>query len=116
MTDEDPTHATDEEPLANLSDEELGRRVRSTPTFRLAVACDHFADSAQELRDAESKAWGQLISDTNRAQTRVQSRETVEEVVDSFIDAVEKYGELGRDPEEAAAKAAEELADEGGEA
>jgi hypothetical protein len=116
MTDKDPTHATtDDEPLANLSDEALGRRVRSTPTFRLAVACDHFADSAAELRDAEPKAWQQLITDTKREQSRVQSRETVEALVEAFLDSVEKYGELGRDPEEAARKAAEELADDGGD-
>lgn len=118
LGDQYPTADDDDdvdEPLATLSDEQLGRRVRETPAFRLAVACHHLAESVEDIRADEAEAWDRLMSETNRGQTRVQSRESVEAVVGSFLDSLEAYAALAEDTERAAAEAAEALADDEGD-
>lgn len=100
----------DDAPLSNISDEELGRRVRQTPTFRLAVACDHFAESATELRESDPEAFERLVDETKTGQTRVTTTKSVRAVVEAFVDACEKYAALGDD--DVAHAATEELAED----
>jgi hypothetical protein len=101
-----------DEPLANLSNEELGKRVRETAAFRLAVACAEFDDAVSEIRGNDQLAWRRLIDDTLNAQgSNVKKRDTVEEIVDSFLDQIGEYAELGRSPADATQRASDELVD-----
>nr|WP_186328096.1 hypothetical protein [Haloferax sp. BAB-2207] len=101
-----------EKPLANLSDAELGQRVRQTAAFRLAVACAEFDDAVSEIRENDQLAWKRLIDDTLNAQgSNVKKRDTVEEIVDAFLDQIGEYAELGRSPADATQRASDELVD-----
>lgn len=105
MTDDD---------LPGMSDEELGQYVRGTPVFRLAVACARFEDGVQEIRNNDEIAWRHLMDETKKNQSRgnVKSRQTIEDVVNAFLDSIEEYAALARRPEDVADRAAEELVDD----
>lgn len=107
---------TDGTDFLDMDDEELGRMVRQTAAFRLAVACARFADGADEIQQSDELAWDRLMKETLDNQSRVSSKRSVESVVNAFLGAIEKYAALARHPEDAAERAASELAErEGGE-
>lgn len=101
-----------DEALGSLSDDELGRYVRETPVFRLAVACARFEDGVREIKENDEIAWRKLIRDTQNAQGRVNTTESVRSVVDAFLDNIEEYAALARRPEDVADRATEELVEE----
>lgn len=101
-----------EEPLSNMTDEQLGQVVRDTPVFRLAIACAELNDGIGELRESDEVAWDRIVTDTLDGQTRVNAEHTVRKVIDAFLDALESYARLARQPDELAAEAAKEAADE----
>lgn len=99
--------------LSHLSDEELGRRVRRTASFRAAVACEKFAEEATELRDGDGLAWDRLVDETHAEQgTGVTARGTTAGIVNSFIDVVNEHAQLAEHPTDAAERAASEAIDE----
>lgn len=94
-------------PLNDLDDEELGQLVRQTPAFRAAAACLRFADEAQELLENDSLAFDRLVSETHSKQnTSVSKRDTTDTIIRSFINVVEEHAELAEQPEDAAEDAA----------
>lgn len=103
---------TDEAPLSNMSDEELGEYVRNTAVFRLAVAAAEVDDFARELRENDKLAHRRLIDETVNGQSRVTTRASVEAVISAYHDAIEEYAELAERPADAAERAAKEAADD----
>lgn len=101
-----------EEPLASMSDEELGKYVRGTAVFRLAVACAEVDEFATELRENDKLAYRRLVDDVVDGQSRVTTRDSVESVLDAYHDAITEYAELARNPADAAERAAREAAGE----
>lgn len=107
------TNDTDDEPLATMSDEELGQYVRETAVFRLAIACAEFVDHAEEIQANDTAAWDRLVKETMDGQSRIRSRESVEGVIRSYHEVIDDYASLARDPDELATAAAKEAAEEG---
>lgn len=100
---------TEKQPLASLSDEQLGQLVRETAAFRAAAACAEFADSAQELRANDALAFARLVDETHARQgTSVSKRGTTETIIEAFLDVVAEHAALAEHPEDAAERAASE--------
>lgn len=100
------------EPLGSLSDAELGRRVRKTPTFRAAVACSRIAEEVQSLRDDDLEVYERLIDGAHSEQgSGVKVRETTAEIIDAYVEVLADHPSLASDPEEAASKVSGDLID-----
>lgn len=102
---------TDDAPLTQMSDEELGEYVRDTAVFRLAVAAAEVDDFAAELRENDKLAYKRLIDETLNHQSRVTTRGSVRAVVEAYHEAITEYAELARSPADAAERAAKESAE-----
>jgi hypothetical protein len=99
------------DPLDDLTDEELGQRVRQTAAFRAAAACSKFAAESEELRNNDSLAYDRLIRETHQQQgSNVRSKDTTREIVDAFLDVVIEHAALDEFPDDAAERAGDELA------
>lgn len=100
---------SDDDPLGDLSDEELGKLVRNTAAFRAAAACAEFADSAEELRENDALAFGRLVDETHAKQgSSVSKRLTTETIIEAFLDVVREHAALAEQPADAAEQAAAE--------
>lgn len=101
---------TDGDPLAGLSDEELGQLVRGTAAFRAAAACARFSEEARELRENDSLAFDRLVRETHTQQdSSVSKQGTTAEIIGTFLDVVEEHAALADDPSDVAEKAAGEV-------
>ena len=96
--------------LENLEDEEHADLVRQTAAFRAAAACAKFASEARELRENDTLAMDRLVQETHRRQgSSVSKLGTTNEIIETFLDVVEKHGELAEHPGDAIEEGAEEV-------
>jgi hypothetical protein len=101
---------TENQALGEMGNDELAELVRNTAAFRAAAACAAFANEAQELRENDSMAFNRLLKETHAQQTSsVSKKRTTNEIVNTFIDVVEKHAQLAEKAGDAAEDAASEV-------
>ena len=82
------------------------------PRFPATAAYARFADEAQELRENDTFAFDRLISETHRQQsTSVSVRGTMASIAETFLDAVQKHGQLAEEDADVVDQGAEEVVD-----
>lgn len=83
---------TGEITMQELSDEEL-ETLANTPIARLALSCRSLVDVSEDLKESPI-LWEQLVHDTQTRASRINADETAENVIEAFLESVERFGGL----------------------
>lgn len=85
----------------DLTEKELQEIARS-PIAKLAIRCRRLVGTMEDVKQ-EDVVWDQLVRDTAQDASRIDAEKTAEDVIESFLSNIERYGTLAQ-PEETEAK------------
>lgn len=80
--------------------EEQKRRLFNSKLVRKGLAYQRIANGLEMLKEDDPAVYNQLIAGINNRQNRVNSEDSIKEILDSMIEEVEEHTELVTEEEE----------------